>query len=107
MSRLAEIAKGIGKFELGVNEAKTLVNPDVLGSRKSKTAVDLGIRYVLSALELSALYQKARGKELPLAQILATSEALKVATHYTFEGLQRWFEYDLNRMRERYRQRQD
>ena len=99
MSRLVEIAKGIGKFEVGANEIETLRSSEALGSRKSKTAVDLLMRYILNTLEMAAIYGKARGKDLPLTQIIATAETLKVFTHYTMEGLQRWFEYDL---RERY-----
>ena len=88
MSKLVEIAKGIGKYELGINELKNIYTNRNLQSAVNN-GVDLLFRYGLLAGEGAILATANHRTGLENLDILARMEIGKLAVHYLNRGLKR------------------
>lgn len=84
MSRLVEIAREIGKFELGVNEWRRF-SKDLGMFSFAANAANLGFRYYILGGEVLAIANNEN--VLQTLGILAGAEAGKLAANYMFKGL--------------------
>ena len=65
MSRLVEIAKEIGRFEVGIGELDDVFNPDLTGDVRIIKSIDFFLRHLTTALEFVNIYRQAQGDDTP------------------------------------------
>ena len=80
------ILEEIRKFEVGINEWRTLTSKKEL-TQKLIAGYDLGFRYAFTLGQLIALLTANNRSGLETVEILATGEGAKVGVHYLFKGV--------------------